>query len=77
MLRHHSRPGALEPLARHHAVLKAEQGDQRDVDKDRCRERSIQSAIDGLGRDRQVPDEGDQIEEGREEDRIGDQREKK
>ncbi len=56
-------------------MLDAEHCDERKVDNHRATRRHGRSRpIDGLGNDREVADEGYQIEEGREEYRIANRR---
>jgi hypothetical protein len=52
-------------------VLDREDAEQDDVDEQRLGQRRRQAGVDALGHD-QVADEADGVEEGDEEDRIGD-----
>jgi hypothetical protein len=57
-------------------VLHAKQGDQRNVDHDRGREGGCGPDVDGSPGEGEVADEHDQVKEGREENRVGENREK-
>src|SRR5436190_1878291 len=69
-------PPALETPPRHHAVLESEQGDPGQIDDGRDRDGILRPDIDRSAGKWKVADEDDQVEEGREEDRVGNDREK-
>ena len=59
-------------------MLEAEQSDQPEVDENRRDEApGGPAAVDGERDLREIPGEGDQIEEGREEDEVSDNAEQK
>jgi protein-S-isoprenylcysteine O-methyltransferase Ste14 len=67
--RHHPSPGRLEAAPRHHAVLHAEQHDQRNIDCQRDVLRGRRARIDRARHD-EIADETDEIKEGRQEQQI-------
>src|SRR3954452_6896866 len=68
-------PPALEALTRHHAVLKPEQGDQADVDQSGGDWSASRTVVDGQFGEGEIADEHYEVKEGREEDRVGGNRE--
>jgi hypothetical protein len=70
-------PPSLEGGSRHHAVLKAEQSDERDVDHDGDAERRLRTFVHGQAGEGEVADEYDQVEKGREKDRVTENRKNK
>src|SRR5262249_8391512 len=60
----------LEARAGHHAVLQAEQDENAEVERERDSEGAGLARVDRLGDSRRVREERDQVQEGREEDRV-------